>query len=139
MISYKKLSIAIFSLFFVGFFYAQKNKTPMYQREWMLISFQDFSKEYLMEQKAELNLSQKQFSAFMGCNQLMIQGKFNKNKTLKLEVVGATMSFCEGNMQLEKQFSLALATMKKYKIDGHFLTLYNNKGEKMKFVAADWD
>jgi heat shock protein HslJ len=29
--------------------------------------------------------------------------------------------------------------MSRYKIEGHFLTLSDEKGNTMKFVAADWD
>jgi heat shock protein HslJ len=119
---------------------AQQPIKPKYQRQWMLISFSGFDKNFLMQQKAELNLDnhQQQYSAIMGCNQMMVTGKV-KAKSLQLDVTGATMSYCEGNMDLERKFAAALPTMKRYKIQGHFLTLYNSKGEQMKFVAADWD
>jgi heat shock protein HslJ len=122
---------------------SQKTKNMNNQRQWMLISFDKFDKDFLIKNQAELNLSsipgnKNHYSAFMGCNQLMVSGELKSGK-VNLEVTGATMQYCEGNMDLEKKFSIALSTMKKYTIEGHFLTLENENGNKMKFVAADWD
>ena len=139
----KPLFFALFGLLFSISCYSQKTKNKNTQRQWMLISFDKFDKEFLMKNQAELNLipqenNKNQYAAFMGCNQLMVFGMV-KNGNVKLEVTGATMQYCEENMDLERKFSLALSAMKKYKIDGHFLTMEDNKGNKMKFVASDWD
>ena len=42
-------------------------------------------------------------------------------------------------MDLETAFAKVLPTMTNYKVEGHYLTLSNAAGKKMKFVAADWD
>ena len=53
--------------------------------------------------------------------------------------MGSTMMFCEKSMDLEAAFGKELPLMTNYKVEGHFLTLSNASGMKMKFVAADWD
>jgi heat shock protein HslJ len=45
------------------------------------------------------------------------------------------MSGYESGNAFQKKFE----TMTKYSIEGHFLTLSDDKGNSMKFVAADWD
>jgi heat shock protein HslJ len=42
-------------------------------------------------------------------------------------------------MKLEQDFGELLPTMKNYEVKGHFLTLKNDNGQTMKFVAEDWD
>lgn len=42
-------------------------------------------------------------------------------------------------MELENEFQKKFKTMTKFKVEGHFLTLSDNKGNSMKFVASDWD
>jgi heat shock protein HslJ len=49
------------------------------------------------------------------------------------------MMFCEDKMDLESAFGKALPTMNSYKVEGHYLTLSDENGDEMKFVAADWD
>ncbi len=143
--NFKKTTFLLaLSLFLVWSCQVKKNTKSHYQRQWMLVSFQDYSKDFLMKNKAELNLSQSdpenpQFSAYMGCNQMMVSGEVKGNSKIKLEVTGVTMQFCEGNMDLERKFIASLPTMSRYKIEGHFLTLSDEKGNTMKFVAADWD
>ena len=121
---------------------AMPSNTP-YQRQWMLVEFQNYSKDFLMKQQAELNLTENEekkgkYSAFMGCNQLMVTGEIGNNR-VKLEVMGATMSYCEGKMELEGKFIGELQKMTTYKIEGHYLTLKDAQGNTMKFVAADLD
>ena len=122
----------------------QNRQQENIHRQWMLVSFQNYSKEVLMQHQAELNLSilteqDGQYSAYMGCNRLMVTGSKMKGNSIHLEVTGATMSYCDGKMELEKKFIQALPQMKKFSIEGHYLTLEDEKGQKMKFVAADWD
>ena len=44
-----------------------------------------------------------------------------------------------GDMKLEDDFLEILPKLDFYRIDGHKLTLYNSKNEKIVFVAQDWD
>lgn len=135
--------IAIFGLLLVTNCTAQTNLSENVKREWMLIEFQDFSKDLMMANKAHLNLTDQktpeQFSANMGCNNMFGQAIFNTNGTVKISAIGSTMMFCDKNMDLETAFAKELPTMTNYKIEGHYLTLTNSAGKKMKFVAADWD
>lgn len=114
-----------------------------YQREWMLVEFQNFSKETLTQNKANLNLSDAEnpgkFSANMGCNNMFGEAKFNSDQTVKFSAIGSTMMYCDKAMDLESAFQKALPMMKTYKITGHYLTLTDPAGNVMKFVAADWD
>ena len=112
-------------------------------REWMLVEFQDFSKEIMMSSKAKLDLSPIQtpgkFAAQMGCNNMFGTVDFINNGTVKFSNVGATMMYCENRMELEAAFGRELPKMTQYKVQGHYLTLTDIKGNQMKFVAADWD
>jgi heat shock protein HslJ len=114
------------------------------QREWMLVSFQDFSKDFLMKSNARINLipnaeNPHQYSAEMGCNNLFFTAKIMSGNKIEFSQVGSTMMFCEGIMDLESAFGKTLPNMNSYKIEGHYLTLLDGLGKEMRFVAADWD
>ena len=113
------------------------------KKEWMLVEFQNFSKEMMTKNKAMLDLTGKdapsKFTANMGCNNMFGNSTFSSNGMVKFSDVGMTMMYCDKGMDLETAFAKALPMMTKYSIDGHFLTISDEKGNKMKFVAADWD
>lgn len=119
-------------------------KNPQIQREWMLVSFKDYSKEELIKNNAKIDLTSAiengkiKTSAFMGCNKLFFTSEFKKENQLKISEVNSTEMACS-NMKLENDFSLNIKTMIHYKVEGHFLTLKNDQGNTMKFIAADWD
>ncbi|AZB27566.1 META domain-containing protein [Chryseobacterium bernardetii] len=110
----------------------------------MLISFDGFSKDQLIAQKAEMNLTGKmekgkiQGSAYMGCNQMSFTSEFKNGGKLKISQGVSTMKACQ-DMNLENSFQKKIETMTKYSVEGHFLTLSDHQGNTMKFVAADWD
>lgn len=109
-------------------------------RKWMLIEFQDLTKDFLMKKGANLDLSTKdQYGANMGCNRIFMKADFNGEGTVAFSGIGSTMMYCQDGMKLEDAFVKALPTMVHYKIEGHFLTLKAKDGSSMKFVAADWD
>lgn len=145
MKNFKNLSLLLFTITLMTSCLAQK-QSPLQEhlhRKWMLISFKNETKEDLMKLEAYMDLSrqeknQKHYSANMGCNRLIFTATF-KNGVSRFGGVVSTRMFCEGKMKLETAFSQELPNMIKYKIEGHFLTLSNPKGEEMKFVAADWD
>lgn len=117
---------------------------PDLQRQWMLTSFENYPREFLVKNHAQLDLSSTkspagQYRAFMGCNQMFVNAAFKKNGTVKFSDMGSTMMYCENNMALEQDFAKALPEMTRYEVDGHHLTLSNENGKTMKFVAADWD
>ena len=136
-------------LFSVGILFLQNCSTKSLvseniNRQWMLIEFQDFPRDLMVKNRANMDMSltktnPNQYGATMGCNKMFFGAKFNSNGTVKFSDIGSTMMYCEGNMDLESAFTKFLPTMTKYKVEGHHLTLSNDKGERMKFVAADWD
>ncbi|VFB04377.1 META domain [Chryseobacterium taihuense] len=113
-------------------------------RQWMLVSYKDFPKEDLMNSKAEINLTKISDAgkiagtAFMGCNRMFFNAEIKSKKRIEISGLGSTLMACE-KMELESQFSKDFEKMKNFVIEGHFLTLYDEKGNKIKFVAADWD
>ena len=124
---------------------ATKTKsTENVKRQWMLIEFQNFSKDLMVKNKANLDFTNwttenPKFSAKMGCNGMFGTASFKENQRVEFSQVGSTMMYCDKNMDLESAFGKALPMMKNYSINGHFLTLSDSEGNKMKFVAADWD
>lgn len=135
--------IAVFGLLLLANCTTQNKLPENLKRDWMLVEFQDFRKDLMMSSKAHLDLSDQKepekFSANMGCNNMFGSAVFNADGTVKFSAMGTTMMFCDKAMDLESAFAKELPTMTNYKIDGHYLTLSNASGKKMKFVAADWD
>lgn len=114
------------------------------QRQWMLVSFDNFTKEQLVKSKAEINLiapaekGKIRGTAMMGCNSMFFTSEFKSQNKVEFSGLGSTLMACR-DMELETKFAKAFEAMKKYEIQGHFLTLYDDSGNSMKFVAADWD
>lgn len=143
----KKLLILFFPLIIMGVTIGCSSaqvKNPHIQREWMLISFEGFTKEQLIKNKAGINLTAEKKEgkirggAFMGCNKMFFTSEFKNNGKMKISGVGSTMMACQ-NMDLETAFAKSFDKMTTYSVEGHFLTLSDGKGKMMKFVAADWD
>lgn len=115
-----------------------------YQREWMLVSFDGFTKEELVKNKAEINLTASategeiRGTAMMGCNRMFFTSKFKSKNKVEFSGLGSTLMACQ-EMNLETEFTKVFEKMTRYEINGHFLTLYDDKGTQMKFIAADWD
>ena len=74
----------------------------------------------------------------MGCNKMFFTSEFKKAGKVKISGIGSTLMACQ-NMKLEDDFSKNLKNMTNYKIEGHFLTLSDDHGNSMKFIASDWD
>lgn len=119
-------------------------KNPNLQREWMLVSFKNYTKEDLIKNKAKIDLTSSaengkiKGGAFMGCNKMFFTSEFKSSGKVKISGVGSTLMACQ-NMKLEDDFSKRFKNITNYKIEGHFLTLSDDQGNLMKFVAADWD
>lgn len=114
------------------------------QRQWMLVQFQNYEQDFLVRNRASLDLSPvkappQQFSAHMGCNRIFLKAETKSGGVVKFSDIGSTLMYCDNNMQLEDNFGKTLPKMTRYEIDGHDLTLSDKDGNKMKFVAADWD
>ena len=139
-----KTRFFIINLLSISFFlmsFAPQKEISSLKRKWMLIEFQGFTKEELIEKKAYLDLTQleKGGGAKMGCNSIFFSVKLKNNHRIHFSGVGSTMMYCDGNMKLEENFGKLLPTITKYQVKGHFLTLKNKNGQTMKFVAEDWD
>lgn len=113
------------------------------KRQWMMVSFKDFSKEELMKNQAYIDLSQlneyQQYIAKVGCNTILLKVKTTSNSKIQFSEGGSTAMFCQDAMPLENSFLKNLPNINNYKVEGHFLYLYNNEKLMMKLVAADWD
>ncbi|WP_228445892.1 META domain-containing protein [Chryseobacterium gleum] len=143
----KKILLPLFAVLILGVVLncsAIPDKNPSLQRQWMLISLDGFSKDQLIAQKAEMNLTAAivdgkiQGSAYMGCNQMSFISEFKKGGKVKISKGVSTMKACQ-DMDLETSFQKKIETMTRYSVEGHFLTLSDDHGHTMKFVAADWD
>lgn len=121
--------------------FAPQKEVSSLKRKWMLIEFQGFTKEELIQKKAYLDLTHldKGGGAKMGCNSIFFSVKLKNNHRINFSGVGSTMMYCDGNVKLEENFGKLLPTITKYQVKGHFLTLKNKNGQTMKFVAEDWD
>lgn len=110
----------------------------------MLTAFRSYSKADLIAKNAKINLTEKpengkiKGTAFMGCNSMFFTSEFKNDGKVKITDVGSTLKACQ-DMQLETDFSKAFRNMTKYAVRGHFLTLSDDSGNKMEFIAADWD
>lgn len=136
--------IAVFTLLLLANCTTQNTVPENTQREWMLVEFQNFSKESMMNSRAQLNLTKNadapgKFSANMGCNNIFGDIKFSGNGMVKFSQIASTEMYCDKAMDLEAAFTKELPNMTNYKVEGHYLTLTGSNGAKMKFVAADWD
>ncbi|WP_258319598.1 META domain-containing protein [Chryseobacterium chendengshani] len=115
-----------------------------YQREWMMVSFDQFTKQQMIENKAEINLTGEKSgnkvkgTATMGCNSIFFLAELKNNGKISISEVGSTMTACK-NMELENAFTKKFESMTNYKIEGHQLILSDHYGNEMQFIAADWD
>lgn len=136
-------------IFLIAIFLFQNcsTKTLVYEginRQWMLVEFQNFSRDLMVKNRANMDLTSaktnpNQYGAEMGCNKMFFTAEFYSDGLVRFSGIGSTMMYCENNMDLETAFAKTLPSMSKYKINGHYLTLSNDAGETMKFIASDWD
>ena len=121
--------------------FAPQKEVSSLKRKWMLVEFQGFTKEELIQKKAYLDLTHldKGGGAKMGCNSIFFSVKLKNNHRINFSGVGSTMMYCDGNVKLEENFGKLLPSITKYQVKGHFLTLKNKNGQTMKFIAEDWD
>lgn len=143
----KKILLPLFTVLLLGVVLncsAMPDKNPVLQRQWMLVSLDGFSRDQLIANKAEMNLTGNmmkgkiQANAYMGCNRMSFVSEFKKGGKVKFSKGISTMKACQ-DMNLESSFQKKIETMTHYSIEGHFLTLSGDHGNSMKFVAADWD
>lgn len=143
----KKILLPLFAVLLLGLVLncsSMSTRDPFLQRQWMLISFDGFSKDQLTASNAEMNLTANkvrgkiQARVYMGCNRMSFVSEFKKGGRVSISKGVSTMKACQ-DMNLETSFQKKVETMTNYSIEGHFLTLSDDQGNSMKFVAADWD
>jgi len=123
---------------------SKMSSNQYYQREWMMISFNQFTKLQLTENKAAINLTGQKAgnvvkgSAKMGCNSIFFKIEFRNNEKINISEITSTEMACK-NIELENAFLKNFRNMKNYVIEGHRLTLSDGLGNQMEFIAADWD
>ena len=120
-----KTRFFIISLLSISFFmmsFAPQKEVSSLKRKWMLVEFQGFTKEELIQKKAYLDLThlEKGGGAKMGCNSIFFSVKLKNNHRIHFSGVGSTMMYCDGNMKLEENFGKLLPTITKYQVKGHF-------------------
>ena len=114
--------------------------TQNINRVWMLVEFKDFKKEYFVEKKAFLDMTNPDSATSkMGCNNLSFSYSIKEGKLIQFSQGTATRMYCQDNMKLETEFLASIITMNSFSINGHKLILSTSNGEKMVFVAQDWD
>lgn len=129
------------SLLIASYAFAGSKSQDKLKRKWMLVEFQDFSKEEMMKLGAFIDFTQieKGGHASMGCNVINFKVKTKICKRISFGEAMSTMMFCQEAMRLEDAFKNFLPKVKKYKVKGHYLTLSAGKNGKMLLVAEDWD
>lgn len=140
----KKLSILLLVTIFTISCNSKKKtaETPTQNtnRVWMLVAFKDYKKEFLVEKNAYLDMTDSErASAKMGCNAISFTYSIKEENAIEFTQGIATKMYCQDNMLLEDAFLKEIPLVEKYNIDGHTLTLTSKTGEKMVFVAQDWD
>ena len=70
------------------------------KRVWMLVEFQNFKKEDLIKNNAQINLTDLQNpTANMGCNRISLQIELKQNN-IKFINLRSTRMYCENTMEL---------------------------------------
>ena len=138
----KNLSILILVSFFTFSCNCKKKvtETPAQNinRVWMLVEFKDYKKDYFIEKKAFLDLTNSErASSKMGCNSLSFSYKTKKSDISFSNGISTEIACLD--MKLESDFSKEIIKMSSFCIKAHQLTLTSNIGGKMVFVAQDWD
>jgi heat shock protein HslJ len=109
------------------------------KRVWMLTEFGQFDKIELIKKETYLDLTQPQNAASkMGCNQLSFPYTIKNDKEIGFADGFATKMYCQ-DMQLENQFTKKITEVNQYAVEGQKLILTTKNGEKIVFVAQDWD
>lgn len=115
-----------------------------FAKTWMLVSFQDCSKQELIDKNAKIILSStKSYNTFagklfLGCNSFKFKIKFLDKEKVKVYHLKNEQNNCIAGY-FEKDFIKKFNEMNFFSKEGHFLILKTNNGEIIKFLAEDWD
>lgn len=113
--------------------------TQNINRVWMLTQFENFEKQFLINAKAQLDLTASDNAlANMGCNGISFKYNLKSNSQI-IFTEGIRTEMACGDMKLEDDFLEILPKISDFIIEGHKLVLTSKDGDKMIFVAQDWD
>ncbi len=119
---------------------SKQNLPTELERQWMLTSITGFTKEKLIKNKVQLDLTQYSGrKANLGCGDFLVGVHQVNADKIKFKTKENSSKKCIDSDVLEYVFRNELGTVNRYKIEGHFLKLYQNDKIVMEFVAADWD
>ena len=110
----------------------------LYQRSWKLVEIRGFDKETLIKNNVTLNLEKNGNIASSGCLTKRVKVKWLSRERIKIQGFYDISKDCRVS-NLDQYFMTTLQNVKFYHLDGHSLTLSSKDGQKIKFVAADWD
>lgn len=114
--------------------------TTTLKRVWILTYLSGFTQKQLIAANAQMDWTQlPHSSANMGCNNLMFESKINDKTHISFSSIAATRMYCPKAMKLEQDFMQTLSQMTHYTIQGHQLILSNDHGDKIEFIAQDFD
>lgn len=116
------------------------NETPQeFNKKWMLIEFNDFKKEKLIEKECFIDFRNKENAmAGMGCNDLGFKYSIKENNRISFSQVTTTYIFCEDNT-IESDFLKVVNLIDSYKMEGHKLYLKTNSNQELILIAEEWD
>lgn len=143
----KGFSLLIFGLLTLLFLSSCKSVSLIdknLEKKWYIVELKGYTKEDLIKNKASIEFAKDaenklmEMRAFAGCNQMMYSAEILKGNKLKINGGASTLMACQ-DMQMESNLSAQLIQMKKYSIEGHYLILSDEKGNKIKLLAEDWD
>ncbi len=119
---------------------SKQNLPIALERQWMLTSITGFTKEKLIKNKAQLDLTQYSGSkANLGCGDFLVEVLQVDADKIKFKTQDNSSKKCIDSDVLEYVFKNELGVVNSYKIEGHLLKLYRNHKIVMVFVATDWD
>lgn len=107
------------------------------EKKWMLVSFKQYTKDFLTKKEAFIEFKNQTVSGQMGCNTFSYH--YNVKKSLiEFSKGKITNMYCD-DMALENDFNQEVLNIESYHISGHQLSLITKNGNKLQFIAADWD
>lgn len=113
-------------------------------RDWMMVSFSSIPKDEFIRSKVSIHLNKDEKTeknrgkVFTGSNTIVFNFKIKDSKRIKIQNI-KSQDFNSEQTHLHILCFEFLKKVKTYQKEGHFLILYDEKGNAMKLVASDWD
>ena len=108
-----KKSSLLLLIFTITISCSSKKNTQNINRVWMLVEYKDYKKEYFVEQKAFLDMTNpERATSKMGCNNLSFSYKIDRSSITFSQGI-ATRMYCQDNMKLETDFLNEIPSIKK--------------------------